>query len=358
MLVLQLVFATHHGKQAMKHHLLKILACAAFLAAGGHAQAGDSAVLRVLVHSSFELPKPLLEQFEAQHAVKLSIIKAGDAGEMLNKLILTKASPIADLVYGIDNSLALKALKAQVISPYAGNAAKRPSLASLPAGLVPVDLGYVTINVDKAAFAKTGLALPTRLEELTLPAYKGLLAVQNPATSSTGNAFLLSTIAGLGEGAAFQWWAKMRANGLQVSKGWSETYYTDFSRSGGKYPLVVSYASSPAADLFYSKLASKQALTLSLNLKGAVYQQVEGVALIKGGANTGAAGHFIEFLRSPAVQAALQTTMWMLPAVPGVALDAAMVFAPSPPSHDTPSAAVIAAKNSAWVSQWTKVVLK
>lgn len=50
-----------------------------------------AADLRVLTHSSFAVPKPLLAQFEKQAGVKLRITKTGDAGEMLNKLILTRA---------------------------------------------------------------------------------------------------------------------------------------------------------------------------------------------------------------------------------------------------------------------------
>ena len=73
--------------------------------------------LRVMVHSSFALPKPLLAQFEAQNGIKLVLIKGGDAGEMLNKLILTKAQPVADVVYGIDNTLVGKALAADVLEP-------------------------------------------------------------------------------------------------------------------------------------------------------------------------------------------------------------------------------------------------
>lgn len=91
---------------------------------------------------------------------------------MLNKLILTRANPIADVVYGIDNALAGKALAAEVLAPYAGPAATAPSAASLPSPLVPVDFGYVTLNADKVWFAKKGLALPTTLQDLTLPAYK------------------------------------------------------------------------------------------------------------------------------------------------------------------------------------------
>lgn len=314
--------------------------------------------LRVLTHSSFDLPKELLAGFEKSAGVKLSIVKGGDAGEMLNKLILTRANPVADVVYGIDNALAGKALAAGVLAPYAGPAATAPSAVSLPAPLVAVDHGYVTLNIDKAWFAKSGLALPTSLQDLTLPAYKNLLVVQHPATSSPGLSFLAATIAGLGEEAAFAWWAKLRANGVKVAKGWSEAYYTDFSKSGGKRPIVVSYASSPAAEVFYSKTPLTEAPTASLALKGGVFQQVEGVALVKGGKQAEAAGQFIEFLRSAPVQQALQTTMWMLPATTGVATADVMRHAPTPTAFDNPSTDQMAAQTPAWVARWTQVVLK
>ena len=224
--------------------------------------------------------------------------------------------------------------------------------------MIPVDYGFVTINYDGAWFSKHNLALPKTLEELALPAYRNLLAVQNPATSSPGYAFMLATIAGLGEEPAFGWWARMRANGVKVSKGWSEAYYTEFTRNGGTRPLVVSYASSPAAEVFYSKEKITEPPTGSLALKGGVFRQVEGVALVKGGAQREAAQKFIEFMRSPAVQQALQTEMWMFPAEPGAARADAMRHAVEPMAFDNPTPEVIAAKGTGWVSRWTRVVLK
>ena len=314
--------------------------------------------LRVVTHASFDLPKPLLAAFEAQAGVKLSLIKAGDAGEMLNKLILTRAQPIGDVVYGLDNALVAKAFGAGVIEAYGGAAARRPSAAELPAGIVPVDFGYVTLNFDRAWFKAHKLALPSSLETLTTVPYRKLLVVENPATSSPGFAFLAATIAGLGEEAAFDWWARMRANGLVVAKGWSEAYYTNFSQNGGANPLVVSYATSPAAEVFYSKTKISEPPTGSLFLKGAVFRQVEGVALIKGGGQREAAGQFIEFLRSDAVQQALQTTLWMLPVEPATARADAMRHATEPTRFDNPTPDTMAAKGSDWVSRWTRVVLK
>ena len=324
--------------------------------------AAQTPELRLVTHASFALPMELLADFEAKAGVKLSVIKAGDAGEMLNKLILTRAQPIGDVVFGLDNSLAAKAQAAGVIEAYAGAAAKRPAAAGLQSllqnGLVPVDYGYVTLNYDRAWFAKNKLPLPTTLEQLAQPRYAKLLVVEHPATSSPGFAFLAATIAGLGDKAAFDWWARMRANGVAVAKGWSEAYYTEFSQNGGKYPIVVSYASSPAAEVFYSKVKITEPPTGSLFLKGGVFRQVEGVALIKGGGQREAAAKFIEFLRSGPVQQALQTSFWMLPAEPGTPRDAAMRHATDPAHFDNPTPQAMAANASDWVSRWTRVVLK
>jgi thiamine transport system substrate-binding protein len=329
-----------------------LLACSA-----AHAAAAE---LRVLTHASFAVPQPLLAQFEKEAGVTLRITKAGDAGEMLNKLILTRANPVADVVFGIDNVLAAKAQAAQVLAPLdrAPDVTINGLAGSLPALLRPVDYGYVTVNYDKAWFAKKGLALPQSLDDLAQPAYARLLVVQNPATSSPGNAFLLATIGALGEENAFAWWGRMRANGLKVVKGWSEAYYTEFSHNGGSRPLVVSYATSPAAEMFYSKTQLSEPPTGSLSLRGGVFRQVEGVALVVGGRQRAAALRFADFLRSMPVQQALQTEMWMYPVAKGVPRADALRYAPEPSRFDAPPAQVLTDKGADWVRRWTQVVLK
>lgn len=313
--------------------------CLAFLWSAP-VQAADT--LRVMVHGSFALPKLLLAQFEQDTGVTLSILKGGNAGEMLNKLILTRANPVADVVFGIDNTLAAKAQAAGV----------------LDGKLTPVDFGFVSINFDKTAIAQRGMTLPKTLHDLTQPAYKDALVVPNPATSSAGYAFLLATIAGLGEEAAFQWWGLMRTNGLKTAKGWSEAYYTQFTRGGGSQPLVVGYATSPAAEVFYAKEKRTQAPTGSLTLKGGVFKQTEGVALIKGGAQRQAALKFVDFMLSRPVQQALQTEMWMYPVQAGTPLAPALQHAAAPEHFESMSEQAIADNGAKWVARWTQVVLK
>ena len=319
------------------------------------AQAAEK--LRVMVHSSFEVPKPLLAQFEKQNGIKLAIIKGGDAGEMLNKLILTRAKPVADVVFGIDNTLVSKALGANVLEDNLPQA-KDDSQGGLGTAVAAVDYGFVTLNYDKAALAKSGVALPKSLQDLTLPAYKNWLVVPNPATSSPGYAFLLATISSMGEENAFVWWAQMRSNGVKVVKGWTEAYYTEFTHNKGSRPLVVSYATSPAAEVFFSKKNITEAPTGNLFLKGGVFRQVEGVALVKGGGQREAALKFVDFMRSPPVQEALQTNMWMYPVQANTSRAEVMRHAVEPVEFETPDAQLVATKGAGWVARWTKVVLK
>ncbi|MDD2881768.1 MAG: thiamine ABC transporter substrate-binding protein [Rhodoferax sp.] len=340
----------------MNRRLFALAAVAlAAVSASNQALAADE--LRVMVHSSFSLPKPLLAQFEAQNNVKLAIIKGGDAGEMLNKLILTRAQPVADVVFGIDNTLVAKALSAGVLEPTLPQTSGTPD-ATLGAALAAVDYGFVTLNYDRATVAQSGVALPKTLQELTLPVYKGWLVTPNPATSSTGYAFMLATISSLGEEPAFAWWAKMRSNGLKVVKGWSEAYYTDFAANKGAYPLVVSYVTSPAAEVFYSKEKITESPTASLNLKGGVFRQVEGVGLVKGGGQRAAALKFVDFMRSAPVQEALQTAMWMYPVQANTTRAAVMRHATEPSEFEAPAVQMVAGKGADWVARWTKVVLK
>lgn len=329
-----------------------LLACCAT-----HAAAAE---LRVLTHASFAVPPALLAQFEKEAGVTLRITKSGDAGEMLNKLILTRSNPVADVVFGIDNVLAPKALAAQVLAPLEGAApAGVEALAgALPDMLAPVDYGFVTLNYDKAWFARRKLALPQSLDDLAQPAYARLTVVQNPATSSPGHAFLLATIGALGEEQAFAWWGRMRANGLKVVKGWTEAYYTEFSHNGGSRPLVVSYATSPAAELFYAKTKPAEPPTGSLTLRGGVFRQVEGAGLVAGARERGAALRFVRFLQSAPVQQALQTEMWMYPATRGVPRADALRHAPEPSRFDTPAVQALAEKDAEWVRRWTHVVMK
>lgn len=311
--------------------------------------------VRLAVHKSFSLPKDAFAAFEQANDAKVSVIKVGSGNEMVNKLILSRAQPVADAVYGLDNTTVVKAQQAGIL------AAQQPASAAVSVplkGALAVDYGYVALNYDKAWFARSKLPLPQNLDDLAKPQYRNLLAMPNPGLSSTGLAFLLSTIEGMGERQAFDWWAKMRANGVKVSKDWSDAYYKDFSHNGGDRPLMVGYAASPAAEVHYGKGKYSVPPTGVLFLKGGVFRQVEGAAVLKGAKEPALAAKLVQYLQSPAVQKAVPSEMWVFPAVKDTPLPDVFRHAQIPPRTDNPSEAAIAKDQKRWVSLWLRTVVK
>ena len=235
--------------------------------------------LTVMTHDSFAVTNTVIHDLEQANDASVTFLKSGDAGAALNKAILTKSAPLADVFYGVDNTFLARALSAGIYEAY-----DAPALGQIPADFqldpthraLPVDYGDVCINYDKAYFAAHNLALPQSLDDLLKPEYgkgdgkEGLLVVENPAVSSPGLAFLLATIAQYGQDGYLDYWKALKANGLVVVNDWSTAYYTNFSGSSGKgaQPMVVSYASSPAVEVVYASEPITDAPTASLVGKG------------------------------------------------------------------------------------------
>lgn len=326
---------------------------------------GSSQKLTVLTHNSFALSEEVVQMFSDETGIELEFLPAGDAGEMLNRAILTKTRPLADVLYGIDNSLLARALNEDIFEPYQSPALTRvnPRYRFDPEGYVtPVDVGFVNFSLDKAYFEAAELAPPTTLEDLTDPAYRGLTVVQNPATSSPGLAFMLTTIDHFGTEGAYTWleyWAELKNNGLQVTSGWEDAYYTAFSRYGGDRPIVLSYASSPAAEVMFAEAPLADAPTANLFCEACVYQQIEAAGILKGTKNRAAAERFIDFLLSEAVQTDIPANMFVYPVVADTPLPAEFVSygqIPEPEEVADVPAEAIEAHLKTWLNEWTAVV--
>lgn len=317
--------------------------------------------LTVLTHDSWALDKKLIAQFEQQSGLKLKFLKGGDAGEMVNKAILSKGAPIADVMYGFDNTMLSRVLQAGILERYVSPQIKnlRSELLLDPTGLaLPVDYGYVALNYDKAALKDK--ALPQSFAELAQPEFAQQLVVQNPATSSPGLAFLLATVVAFGEEGYLGFWEDLRKNGVRVASGWSEAYYTHFSRAGGDRSLVVSYATSPAAELFYSEAKPKptEPPTGNLLFPKSAFAQVEFVGILKGSKNSAAARKFVDWLLSRSAQENIPSQMWVYPALREAALPEVFKFAQAPAEPVRLDPQAIANNRDRWIREWTQVVLQ
>ena len=206
-------------------------------------------------HDSFAVSDAVKEEFERDTGLKLRILKAGDAGEVVTKAALTAGNPQGDVLFGVDNTLLSRALDGDVFEPYESAALENvdPGWSSIPTIASLLSITARSASTTTRRFAERGIEPPSTLEEVTLERYHGLLVVENPATSSPGLAFLLATVARLRR--SWQgYWRKLRANGVLVVDGWEEAYTVRFSGaagSKGNRPIVVSYSSSPVAEVIF-----------------------------------------------------------------------------------------------------------
>ena len=327
-------------------------------AAAGPPTSGPNGTVVLVTHDSFAVAPKVLKAFEASSGLTVKQVAPGDGGALVNQLILTKDSPLGDAVFGIDNSFASRAIDAGILEPYRSPdlpAATDPYAADHTGSLTPIDVGDVCVNVDHAWFAKKGLAEPVTLEDLAKPAYKDLLVVENPATSSPGLSFLLATVGAFGTDGWQPYWASLAANGVQVTKGWEDAYSVDFSGSAGHgpRPLVVSYASSPP-----SEVPDGAATAPTGALLDTCFRQVEYAGVIAGAKNPAGARQLIDFLLSSPFQTGIPDQMYMYPVDPTAPLPATWAtFAPLATKPFTVPADQISAHRDAWIRAWTTTVI-
>ena len=329
----------------------------------GCARPGEVRELVVMTHDSFDISTQVIADFEGQHNVKVTFLKSGDAGEVLNRSILSKDNPLADVLYGIDNTFLSRALENDLFEPH-----KSSVLSSISPDLImddthrllPVDWGDVCLNYDKVWFEEKDLDPPDSLRDLTAPEYKGLTVVENPATSSPGLAFLLATISQFGPDGYRAYWRALRENDVSVENGWSEAYYGQFTAaSDGDRPIVVSYATSPAAEVYYSEGKHETPPTGAVIAPGTCFRQVEFVGVLKGTKERKLARAFVDWMLSTTFQQDIPLHMWVYPANQEAILPPLFErFAQHAQAPALVAPDEIAANREAWIEGWTDEVLR
>jgi len=320
--------------------------------------------LTVMTHDSFAISEEVVQAFEQANNVHVTFLASGDTGAALNKAILTKDAPLADVFYGVDNTFLARALEADIFETYQSSVLENiPAAFKLDTSnrLSPVDYGDVCINYDKAYFEENNLQVPTTLEDLLRSEYNGLLAVENPATSSPGLAFLFATVAHFGDPGYLDYWATLRENGLVVVNDWETAYYTNFSASSGQgpQPMVVSYGSSPPAEVIFAESPLDNAPTASIIGPDTCFRQIEFVGILKGTEQRALAEKFVDFMLSQQFQEDMPLQMFVFPVNPDATLpDEFVNYAQIPDKPAQLDPAIIAANRDQWIQAWTDTVLR
>ena len=267
---------------------------------GDEADASGTTVT-LLTHDSFYVSPETFEAFTSETGIEVEQLASGDAGALVAQACLTAGEPLGDVLFGIDNTFLQRGLDCGMFEPYAS-----PNLADVPDHFeldgehraTPVDFGDVCLNYWVDAFDGSPPP-PASLDDLIDPAYADMLVVQSPETSSPGLAFLLATIARYGDGWE-DYWAALRDNGVAVTAGWEDAYYGEFTAGGGDRPIVVSYASSPPAEVIFADPPVDEPPTGVVT--ASCYRQIEFAGVLAGAGNPGGARALIDFMLTETFQ--------------------------------------------------------
>ena len=310
------------------------------IALTGCTQTAQPKTVTLVAHDSFAISDALIKKFENQSGYKLQIVRAGDVGAMTSKLVLTKDAPIGDVVYGIDNTFAPVALKNNILS----------------SEITPIDYADVCFNADLAYFKSHNLVIPKHWKDLIQPKYKNLTVIENPNTSSTGLAFLALTESYFKNPASdippnLNWWLAFRDNGVKVAAGWEDAYYTYFSGAAGhgKYPIVLSYSSSPADEIGPDGLSRTQSLSTDC------FRQTEYAAVLRNAGNPEGAKALIKFFEAKDFQKALPESMYVYPIDPSVTIPKSWLLFGAPATTFLGEDLDIANKREQWLSDFNWV---
>lgn len=295
----------------------------------------------LLAYDSFTPEDGIFDDFTTETGYSVKVVSGGDSGAVISKAILASGNPEGDVLWGVDNTSLSRALDADVFDSYK-----------------EVNTGDICINVDNEWFASRDIPSPSTLEDLIRPEYKNLLVVQDPVSSSPGLGFLLATVAHFGEDNWTQYWNSLQDNGVLVAPDWTTAYYTNFSGSSGKgdRPLVVSYGSSPPAEVVFSDPPVDAPPTSVMETS--CFRQIEYVGVLRGTQNTEGAAALVEYLLATKFQESMPLTLFVFP----VNLDAQLpqVFAQFAVRPETPltlSPDVIADNRDTWLEKWREIVL-
>jgi thiamine transport system substrate-binding protein len=338
---------------------LSVIAMVVIAVACGSEEAERPDRLRLMAHDSFagSVNEETFAAFTGDTGIEVEMIAAGDAGSMVNQAALSAGNPLADVLFGVDDTFLSRAIEEEIFVEH-----RSPLLDSLEPGLAPaselvtpISFGDVCLNYDKGWFEETGTEVPTDLDQLRDPAYAGVLTVEHPATSSPGLAFLLATIDQYGEEGWSGFWSDLKSGGVNIAPDWDTAYYGDFVPYGGESSLVVSYASSPPAEVIFASEPVDEAPTGVI--EAGCYRQVEYAGVLAGTEYPEAAGELIDFMLSVEFQETIPLTWFVFPANQEAELPPEFVehtVVPADPARL--DSAIIAENRDRWIDEWVALM--
>jgi iron(III) transport system substrate-binding protein len=263
--------------------------------------------------------RPMFEEFEKATGIKVNFVRFS-SGEALARVIAEKNNPRVDVLFGGPVETFAAGIKEGIFEPY-----KPPAFAKLPVRFRHPDAQWVAIADDPLVFMSNNKFLkeqnlkpPASWEDLTVPAYKGMLQMADARTSGTAVTRIFSIIEANGrdEAKAFDYMKRKRRN-VQV-----------YTKSGGGGTLPVGLGQAGAGIFFIVDALDTKAkgydVTISFPKEG-IGTSAEAIALLKGAKNPEVGKKLIDWATSPAMQSLYaKHKINFVPAHPDVQVEASL----------------------------------
>lgn len=347
-----------HTRSTLLPFVVAACSLAALSSCGGDSSNTDAPEsLTIVAYDSFTPPDGAFDAFTDETGIAVKVVAAGDAGEMVSKAALTAGNPEGDVMWGVDNTLLQRALDAGVFDPYSSPIdGLADDLRSISDAVTPVDFGDVCVNYDVDYLEANDITPPSSLEDLASPEYAELLVTEDPTTSSTGLAFMLATRVAFGDG-WLDYWRSLRDNGLSVVSSWDDAYYASFTLHGGDRPLVVSYATSPPAEMIFADPPYPEGMPAVTGVAtGTCFRQVEFAGVLAGSKHVDTARRLVDYLAGETFQSGIAESLFVFPANTRVAPPESFEkYAPTIVDPYTMSPEEIAANRDTWLEEWTSM---
>ncbi|MDR1520094.1 MAG: putative 2-aminoethylphosphonate ABC transporter substrate-binding protein [Planctomycetota bacterium] len=194
------------------------------LAPAGRPSAGEAIVVYTALEDD-EYPG-YLELFKKQRPdIEVKIVR-DSTGIVTAKLLAEKNNPRADVVWGLAATGLILAEKRGMLEPYAPKRLEKvnPMLrdAANPPAWVGIKAWETGIVVNTIELKKLGLPMPGDYRDLLNPAYQGLIAMPNPASSGTGYLTVSALIQLMGEREAWNYLDQLHRNIMQYTHSGSK----------------------------------------------------------------------------------------------------------------------------------------
>jgi thiamine transport system substrate-binding protein len=313
--------------------------------------ATDKPTLTIYTYDAFAAswgPAPKIKQaFEKEHNCTLKFVGLSSSIGALRKIQLEGKRTKADILLGLDTSIAQVAKKTGLFVPHELNTSK----LALPTPysddtFTPFDYSFFAFVYDENKLK----VVPNSFEALaSMPKYFKIV-IQDPRSSTAGLGLLLWVKSLYGDKAG-EYWKRLAPHILTITKGWSEAYGLFLK---GEADMVLSYTTSPA----YHIVEEHKTNIKAAPFKEGHYGQIEVAAVLKSSKQKALAKQFLAFMHTQTFADIIPTANWAYPVVKGVKLPKAFDALYKPEKMMLLDGKTVESKRKSIINEWLEAIQK